>query len=168
MLNDTPKVYVGTYAKYNNGNLSGEWLELDDYSRIDEFLEACKKLHEDENDPELMFQDYENIPERYIGESYIDAEFWDYLELIEDGNISEEAVKAGVELDIPLYKIEEAYCGEYKDFTDYAYSYVEDTGMLNDVPETVKSYFDYEKYGRDIRLSGDIVEENGYFFYSNY
>ena len=53
----TPKVYVGTYAKYNNGNLFGEWLELDDYSDEDEFLEACRELHSDEEDPELMFQD---------------------------------------------------------------------------------------------------------------
>ena len=26
------KVYVGTYAKYNNGSLSGAWLDLSDYS----------------------------------------------------------------------------------------------------------------------------------------
>ena len=25
-------VYVGTYAKYNNGSLSGAWLNLSDYS----------------------------------------------------------------------------------------------------------------------------------------
>ena len=29
---NSPKVYVGTYAKYNNGDLSGEWVELDNFS----------------------------------------------------------------------------------------------------------------------------------------
>lgn len=27
------KVYVGTYGKYNNGSLSGAWLDLSDYSK---------------------------------------------------------------------------------------------------------------------------------------
>lgn len=27
------KVYVGTYAKYNNGSLSGAWLDLSDHSK---------------------------------------------------------------------------------------------------------------------------------------
>ena len=34
------KVYVGTYAKYNNGSLSGAWLDLSDYSDKEEFYEA--------------------------------------------------------------------------------------------------------------------------------
>ena len=25
--------YVGTYAKYNNGSLQGEWLELSEFNR---------------------------------------------------------------------------------------------------------------------------------------
>ena len=34
---------VGTYAKYNNGSLSGAWLDLSDYSDKEEFYEACLK-----------------------------------------------------------------------------------------------------------------------------
>lgn len=34
-------VYVGTYAKYNNGSLSGAWLNLSDYSDKEEFYEAA-------------------------------------------------------------------------------------------------------------------------------
>ena len=41
-------VYVGTYNKYNNGSLFGKWLDLSDYPDKDEFLEACRELHEDE------------------------------------------------------------------------------------------------------------------------
>ena len=39
------KVYVGTYAKYNNGSLFGAWLDLSDYSDKEEFYEACRELH---------------------------------------------------------------------------------------------------------------------------
>ena len=51
------RVYVGTYNKYNNGSLFGKWLDLSDYS------------DKDEQEPEFMFQDYENIPETLISES---------------------------------------------------------------------------------------------------
>ena len=60
------KVYVGTYAKYNNGSLFGAWLDLSDYSDKEEFYEACRELHKDEEDAEYMFQDWENVPEGLI------------------------------------------------------------------------------------------------------
>jgi antirestriction protein len=66
---NTPRIYVGTYAKYNNASLEGKWLDLDDYSDAEEFLQACAELHKDEADPEFMFQDYENFPENLYGES---------------------------------------------------------------------------------------------------
>ena len=39
-------VYVGTYAKYNNGSLFGAWLDLSDYSDKEEFYEACRELQD--------------------------------------------------------------------------------------------------------------------------
>ena len=68
------KVYVGTYGKYNIGSLSGAWLDLSDYSDKEEFYEACRELHKDEEDAEYMFQDWENVPEGLIGESWISAQ----------------------------------------------------------------------------------------------
>ena len=32
MKNTETKIYVGTYSKYNNGSLSGDWFDLSDYS----------------------------------------------------------------------------------------------------------------------------------------
>lgn len=72
------RIYVGTYAKYNRGSLAGAWLNLADYANKDEFLAACRELHKDERDPELMFQDSENVPSWLLGESFVDAEIWDY------------------------------------------------------------------------------------------
>lgn len=69
------QIYVGTYAKYNGGSIFGEWLILSDYYDKEEFYEACRQLHADENDPEFMFQDHENIPEGLIGESWLSDNF---------------------------------------------------------------------------------------------
>ena len=35
------RIYVGTYAKYNNGSLRGEWVELSDFYDLDDFMERC-------------------------------------------------------------------------------------------------------------------------------
>lgn len=74
---DGARVYVGTYAKYNAGSLAGKWLTLADYKDKADFIAACKALHKDEADPELMFQDWEGVPSWMIGESHIDAEVWE-------------------------------------------------------------------------------------------
>lgn len=63
------KLYVGTYAKYNDGSINGAWLDLSDYDTAEEFLTACAELHADEPDAEFMFQDYEGFPSKYYGES---------------------------------------------------------------------------------------------------
>ena len=78
------RVYVGTYNKYNNGSLFGKWLDLSDYSDKDEFLEACADLHKDEQDPEYMFQDYENIPETLFSESSLSEKFFELRDATEN------------------------------------------------------------------------------------
>ena len=68
-----PRVYVGTYGKYNSGSIAGKWLDLDAYNNAEEFYNACRKLHSNEHDPEIMFQDFEGFPESYYGECSIDS-----------------------------------------------------------------------------------------------
>nr|AVI43828.1 Antirestriction protein (ArdA) [Klebsiella pneumoniae] len=43
---------------------------------------------------------------------------------------------------------DEAYCGEAESEADFAYGFVEDHGLLNEVPESLRVYFDYEAYAR--------------------
>ena len=79
------RVYVGTYGKYNNGSLFGAWLDLSDYSDKEDFYEACRELHKDEEDAEYMFQDWENVPENLIGESWISENFFTLRDAVECG-----------------------------------------------------------------------------------
>lgn len=37
-----------------------------------------------------------------------------------------------------------------EDETDYSECYVDDCGLLDSMPETLRPYFDYEKFGRDM------------------
>ena len=56
-MENTIKIYVGTYAKYASGSIAGEWLALpmDD----DNLAEALKRIAGDEASPEYMIQAYQ-------------------------------------------------------------------------------------------------------------
>lgn len=79
-----PKLYVGTYAKYNNGSIFGKWICLANYEDVSCFFDYCKLLHFDESDPEFMFQDVEGLLDSWYCESYIDPAIWDILSLDKD------------------------------------------------------------------------------------
>ena len=71
------RIYVGTYAKYNNGSLQGEWVELSDFYDLDDFIEHCAEIHEDEEEPELMFQAWEEIHDGLIDEGHLEENFFE-------------------------------------------------------------------------------------------
>lgn len=46
---------------------------------------------------------------------------------------------------------------------DVAYSYMEESGMLHNVPSSIANYFDYEALGRDMDIEGTYLEGDGYY-----
>jgi hypothetical protein len=119
----TPSVYVGTYAKYNNGSIEGKWLNLTDYSNIEEFYEACRELHNDEEDPEFMFQDYEGIPKEHIDESWINEKIYEELPALAIPEILE---KIEALYDDELISLHNQYCNNAGYPDDYIYIFDED------------------------------------------
>lgn len=163
------QVYVGTYKKYNQGSLQGDWLQLADYSDKEEFLEACRELHSDEEDPEFMFQDHENIPGDLISESSIDEKIWDLIRLIDENGIDTEALAAYFELGLDHGKdsaddviddFNERYEGHFDSLYDFGYYWYQ-SGCI-EIPEHLENYFDFERYGRDVAF--DYSESDGYYF----
>lgn len=159
-----PKVYVGTYAKYTGGSIEGKWLELENYSDSEEFYEACRELHSDEDDPEFMFQDWEDIPDRFISEMHLDSDFWEYWEKLKDMDEDRaEAYEIYLNAGYCDEDFEDAYCGKYDDEEDYAYELVQDIYNLDKMMGSLSIYFDYELFARDLFL-GDYWMEDGHVF----
>lgn len=165
------RIYVGTYAKYNEGSIFGEWLDLSDYSDKEEFYDACRELHKDEEDPEFMFQDWENIPSGLVGESWLSDNIFDVIEAMDDMDSDRQEAFAvwlnheSYDLDKQdindlISKFDDAFQGAYKDEEDYAYEVVDE---CYDLPEFAKTYFDYEKFARDLFMT-DYWYEDGYVF----
>lgn len=167
-----PSVFVGTYGKYNSDGAVGEWLNLNDYADYDEFMAAAHELHKDEADPELMFQDWEGIPEGMIGESHLDPQIWDWMELTENWDDKQEAAfksfmenyypggMGGNDLSSLVEEFEERYHGTWRSMEDFAMNLVDDIGF--DSLSNKEYYFDAEKFGRDLRYDGyyEVTEED--------
>ena len=165
-----PAVYVGTYHKYNCGSIFGAWLDITAFADYDEFLAVCAYLHRDEADPEFMAQDFENFPEEWYTEGFMSRDEFDkiqeFAELDED---EREAFQAFMDLkcdsDLSVDDFREAYQGEWDSEEDFARNIVEECGMLDNVPESLKDYFDFERYADEL-FRYDYDFQDGYVFRS--
>ncbi|EAV2233737.1 DUF1472 domain-containing protein [Salmonella enterica subsp. enterica serovar Agama] len=148
-----PAVYVGTWHKYNCGSIAGRWFDLTTFDDERDFFAACRALHQDEADPELMFQDYEGFPGNMASECHINWAWVEGFRRARDEGC-EEAYRLWVEdtgeTDFDSFR--DAWWGEADSEEAFAVEFASDTGLLADVPETVALYFDYEAYARDLFL----------------
>jgi len=163
-----PAVYVGTFAKYNAGSIGGAWLKLDDYTDREEFLEACAKLHSDESDPELMFQDFENFPEKFYSECDISDELFEFLEMDEDDRQIVELFWDNVDDSASAESALEAYQGCHDSEEDWAWEVLEDWGILARIPEQYQCYFDAKAWMRDQFMNFVHTSRGVHVFNSNY
>lgn len=169
------RIFLTNLGKYNEGQLIGEWVEL---PCIDDELEAVKKRigisdEPDENGicyEEWFITDYESDIQGITVGEYDDLdELNEFAEELDDLCIDQQqAIKAFLEDGNTFDEaLEGAQNGNYRiysgcdDMEDVAVEVVEECGYLNDVPENVSRYFDYEAFGRDLDLEGKYYYIDG-------
>lgn len=151
------RLFVTTYKKYNDGNLFGAWLDLESYADKDAFLAACKELHKDEADPELMFPDFEGFPRALYNESGLDDRLWGWLELDEDDREMVAVYLDEVSQDGDIDAARDCFAGKFDSEEDWAADYLNDSGLMGSVPASLLNYIDYKSFANDARLGGDMV-----------
>ena len=166
-----PAVYVGTYHKYNCGSLFGMWLDLTTFASYEDFCEVCRFLHRDEADPELMFQDMENFPDAWYNESGLDEDTFDlilqYADLDDDERRAFDAYieNKGSGRDAEVFDdFRDKYVGEFDSEEEFAEHIADECGMLDKVPESIKQYFNYERFARDLFASDYDFFDNAFVF----
>ncbi len=162
---DQPAVYCGTYGKYNSGSIAGAWLDLSAFSSYEEFLEICALLHDDEADPEFMFQDYQEFPRAWYDESSLESSFDDIIEYCQLSEDDRAIFDAYVDYfggnDFAHFK--DDYMGEFDSEEDFAEMIVNDCYDLDRTMGSLSCYFDYERFARDLFMT-DYVFCDGYVF----
>ena len=156
-----PQVYIACLSAYSSGYLHGAWCEATDEDIIRETIKEVLETSPVSNAREYAIHDYDNFYGYSLGE------YPNISELVEAAEFIYEHEELGAELisyfgDIEYAKkaMEDSYQGEYTSLEDYAYHFASDT---MEIPEHIEPYFNYEKFGRDMELSGDIfIVELGY------
>ena len=150
---ESPALYCGTYGKYNSGNLSGMWLNVSTFDDYEDFVNFCYAIHADESEPELMYQDYENMPDSLYHESMGEEGFnniAEYCDLCDEYSV--EAVDDFLEWDSTedLDNMHDAYVGVYDSREDFAREIVSDCYDIENIMGNLACYFDYEAFARDL------------------
>ena len=166
-MENTIKIYVGTYAKYASGSIAGEWLALpmDD----DNLAEALKRIAGNEASPEYMIQAYqadfrideacdiktlnaaarglveldEEQREIFIAELEQGEDFFEALDIAESGD--KMAIFADTEQELAEIEVENS------------------GGIENLSREILERYFDFSAFGRDLAIQSHKTE-NAYVF----
>ena len=161
---DSPALYCGTYGKYNSGNLCGMWVNISTFDDYEDFVNFCYAIHADDDDPELMYQDYENMPGSLYSESMGEKGFekiMEYCELCDEYNVS--AVDDFLEWFRPedLGRMHDSYVGVYDSEEDFARELVNECYDLENMMGNLACYFDYEAFARDLFMGDYYFGSHG-------
>ena len=160
----SPALYCGTYSKYNSGKLCGMWVNVSTFESYEDFENFCKAIHADEEDPELMYQDFVNMSRSLYHESMGEEEFNNllkYCELCDDYWVS--AVDDFLEWFSPedLDRMDDAYVGVYDSKEDFAREMVNDCYDIKKMMGSLADYFDYEAFSSDLFMGDYLFGSHG-------
>ena len=152
-----PAVYIGFWGLYNDGDLYGNWCDLQEADTAEK-IQACinflrlkycpdKTAEEYFNTEEWMFQDSQDLPGFLSTENPDLNQLESYVETwidVPDGD--EEAYQVFCENDSQVHSIEEfqeAYRGAWDSGADFAEFYYDQQGI--EIHSELASYIDWKR-----------------------
>ena len=152
-----PAVYIGFWGLYNDGDLFGNWCDLqwaDTAEKIQACIDFLRLKHcPDKTDPryldtdEWMFQDCQGLPGFLRTENPDLSQLEAYMETWNDvPNGDEEAYQVFCEHDSQVHSTEEfqeAYMGEWDSGADFAEDYYDSQGI--EIHSELANYIDWER-----------------------
>jgi len=166
----TIKIYVASLEAYNAGKMVGDWLTPSDYANFESFYTAIQIATEYAD--EVAVHDYDGIN---LSNEYPDFEkLYEFCKALEDSHLDEEVITAYAEnisedLDTDLItKAEDYYVGTFDNFQEYADDFADEQLYITD--DFLKSYFDYERYARDLRYDYTVLDlsDSNVAIFNNY
>ena len=172
------KIFITNLGRYNEGYLIGKWVKLPvSEEKLDEVLKA---IGINEYYEEYFITDYEN---EIIGLGDVISEYSSVvalndlaqrLETLSDadtdklGAMLEYETCRGVSEVLKLLDELDDFdlLTDVNDDEDLGYYYAEEYCSI-DIPEYIQPYFDYEAYGRDIRLESSCLYTSYGFLLDN-
>lgn len=147
----------------------GLWIDLMEVKSWDDIREELESHYPNSELDEILCADIEGLPRHFYYSGADSFSMNEWVEFLEDwesrDHLEAEIIEAyfdncGV---VSLDQVDEAYFGQFDSDEALAEYLIEETGDLNEIPEHLRYYFDYEKYARDLMM-GDFFSSNGYYF----
>jgi len=156
-IGETPKIYVADLEAYNNGRLSGVWLDLADYNNADELMEAIQDFLKTSGGEEYAIHDVEYIPSsmysEYMGQRDFE-ELYEMIDLAKDNNLPLSVVQEVVS-QYDANAVDE-FQGRYDSAEDFAEQLVDEMGGLENF-SSPEYYVDITDTDRRL-LAGDMAD----------
>jgi len=158
-----PRIYVASLSDYNSGRLHGAWIGLEGKSEDDVMNEVNAMLAKSKEDvaEEYAIHDHEGFEGLRIEEYTGIAEVVRIAQALEEHADNAEAFgfyAGDVGLDYALDHFEEAFSGEWDSEKEFTENLVDSLGYLEQMPEFLRNYFDYEAFQHDLFI-GDYSSE---------
>lgn len=156
------RIYLTNLGKYNEGELIGEWVDLP----VSDFSDVLRRIGINERYEEYFITDSEtNIPGLNISEYANLDELNDLAEQVKDLDeqqllIMGAYLDAGETFENALDKCDDGtvYYDCYSD-QDLGYELIDLIGSPSELDrDIIEMYFDYDGFGRDARINGDLEE----------
>lgn len=163
-MNKEIKIYVACLSSYNNGILHGRWIDAT-LGRDHIFEEVTLMLAESkqQNAEEWAIHDFEGFGKIEISEyesferiaeiaDMLSSEKYD-IAVIEAAlsNLGKDSSKKEI-----FEYLNENYLGCFSSLEEYGRDYLESTGDLSNIPESLMYFFNFDAYAKDLELSGII------------
>lgn len=164
-MKSSPRIYVASLADYNAGRLHGEWIDADqDPADIMAEIKAMLAKSKEQDAEEFAIHDFEGFESFNIREYQDIDEVAQLAQAIAKHGAAFAAYAGSVGVEEAIEHFEEAFQGEFDSMSDFAYDLMDSTGQLEEIPQHLRNYFDYEAFGRDLELGGDYSHIDGFVF----
>lgn len=169
-MNATTETTAQAFFYIDGIPTKGLWVDLDDVTGWEDVEAKLLDLFPSSQADEILCADVEGLA-RFFYDSRMDyfdlKEYLEFKEEIEGSYLDIEVIEAyldnmGSASGVKLSDIEEAYQGQWSSDEDFAEELLDSTGGLEGMDESLKCYFDYSAFARDLMY--DYFESNGYYF----
>lgn len=150
----------------------GVWVDLLPVRSWDDIKEQLENEFPNAVVDEILMADYEGeILKPFYSPScdgFSMTEWAEFAEDLDGCHLDMEVIEAYCSnfhyaSDITIDKIEEAYFMQADNDADFAEQFADETGLLHEVPQSLRSYFNFQQYW-DCELRHYYWEADGYYF----
>ncbi|WP_299671806.1 antirestriction protein ArdA [uncultured Roseobacter sp.] len=154
------QIYVACLASYNSGQLHGTWIDAEqDANAISDEVQAMLAASSMDDAEEWAIHDYEGFEGVRVSEWEGFAEVSKLAAFIaEHGKMGAALINHLGSIEEARKAIEDSYAGEYCSLAEFA---EELTEQSTDIPESIRSYIDYNRIARDIEINDVFTVETG-------